>query len=174
MLHLEGYLVQDHELVEQAVRLAKENRLIVSLDLASYNIVEANREFMREIIRDYVDIIFANEEEAKALTGKEPKKALDEISRITRIAVVKTGEKGSLVKQGKETAEIPAIPVRVIDTTGAGDLYASGFLFGLVNGWPLKRCGETGALLAGQVIEVLGAKLKEEQWMEVMGKIMKQ
>ena len=97
-LHIEGYLVQNHELISTAVTLAKKNNLKVSLDLASYNVVEANLDFLREIVEKYVDILFANEEEAKAFTGKEPREALDKIAKMVRIVVVKTGSKGSLIK----------------------------------------------------------------------------
>ncbi len=166
-LHIEGYLVQNHDLIRTAVSLAKENGLTVSLDLASYNVVEANLAFLREIIEKYVDIVFANEEEAKAFTGKEPREALDEISRITGIAVVKTGSKGSLIKSGNEMIKTGVIPVVPVDTTGAGDLYASGFLYGQAHGLSLAKCGEIGALLAGNVIKVIGSKMGKDQWIEI-------
>ena len=164
ILHLEGYLVQDHELVEKAVWLAKKGGLLVSLDLASFNVVEAHRNFLEMIIEKKVDIVFANEDEAKSFTGMEPHAALESLGNLCNIAVVKTGKKGSLIRHGKEKHEIGVIPVTPVDTTGAGDLYASGFLFGLANGLPLKRCGEIGALLAGNVVEEMGAKMTEERW----------
>ena len=166
-LHLEGYLVQNHELVKTALSLAKKNGLTVSLDLASYNVVEENLEFLRDIVGKYVDIVFANEEEAKAFTGKEPLEALDEIAAMTDIAVVKIGSKGSLVKSGKEMVEIWVITVTPVDTTGAGDLYASGFLYGQSLGLSLEKCGELGALLAGNVIGVIGSKMGAEKWAEI-------
>jgi len=167
--HIEGYLVQNHELIRRAVALAKENGLIVSLDLASYNVVEANKEFLQQIISEYVDILFANEEEAKALTGYEPENALTEIGKFVEIAVVKTGGKGSLVKTISEYCEIGVIPVSPIDTTGAGDLYASGFLYGHASGLSLQKCGELGALLAGNVIEFMGSKMSPERWTYLKG-----
>jgi sugar/nucleoside kinase (ribokinase family) len=170
-LHIEGYLVQNHDLIRTAVSLAKENGLTVSLDLASYNIVEENLNFLREIVRRFVDIVFANEEEAKAFTGKEPGEALDEIAGMTRIAIVKTGSKGSLIKSGNEVVEIGVIDVTPVDTTGAGDLYASGFLYGQSKGWSLLKCGETGALMAGHVIEVMGSKMGKEKWMTIRNMI---
>jgi sugar/nucleoside kinase (ribokinase family) len=166
-LHIEGYLGQNHDLIRTAVSLAKENGLTVSLDLASYNVVEANLDFLREIVTKYVDIVFANEEEAKAFTGKEPREALDKIAGMTRIAIVKTGSKGSLIKSGNEMVEIGVIDVTPVDTTGAGDLYASGFLYGQSKGWSLLKCGEAGALLAGHVIEVLGSKMEPNKWIEI-------
>ena len=169
--HIEGYLVQNHELMETAVKMAKENNLTVSIDLPSYNIVEANREFLWDIIDHYVDIVFANEDEAKAIAAKETMEALNEISKICDIAVVKTGSKGSLIKSRKEIIPIGIIPVNLLDTTGAGDLYASGFLYALSTGQSLQKCGETGALLAGNVIEVMGSKMPEERWVSILGQV---
>jgi len=169
--HIEGYLVQNHELIMKAITLAKETGLIVSLDLASYNVVDSNLEFLKGIVREYVDILFANEEEAKSFTGFDPVGALHELGKTVEIAIVKTGSKGSLIKQKDEIFEIGTIPINPVDTTGAGDLYASGFLYGHANGLPLRRCGELGALLAGNVIEFLGAKMSEERWKLVKEKV---
>jgi len=166
--HIEGYLVQNHDLMVTAVKLAKEYNLTVSIDLPSYNMVEANREFLWELIKSHIDIVFANEDEAKAISGKDTMEALDEISKICDIAIVKTGNKGSLIKSGKEIIPIGIIPVNLLDTTGAGDLYASGFLYALSTGKPLQKCGETGALLAGNVIEVMGSKMTEERWIGII------
>jgi sugar/nucleoside kinase (ribokinase family) len=162
--HIEGYLVQNHELIEKAMHLAKENGLLISLDLASYNVVESNLDFLHDIIRKYVDILFANEEEAKSYTGFNPVNALHELGKNVDIAIVKTGNKGSLIKQNNEIVEVGIIQVDPVDTTGAGDLYASGFLYGHANGLSLRRCGELGTLLAGNVIEFIGAKMSRERW----------
>ncbi|MEI7498927.1 MAG: adenosine kinase [Bacteroidota bacterium] len=165
--HIEGYLVQNHGLILRAVEMAKEHGLIVSIDMASYNVVEANKDFLLSIINDYVDIVFANEEEAKALTGLEPEEALHELSKLVKIAIVKTGSSGSLVKSGQEKYNIGVINVKPIDTTGAGDLYASGFLYGLSTGMSLNQCGELGAILAGNVIEFMGSKMSAERWDDI-------
>lgn len=171
ILHIEGYLVQNKELIESALVKAKKLGLKVSIDLASYNIVEDNREFLVSLIENYVDFVFANEEEAKALTGEEPRDALETISTMSEIAVVKIGEKGSLIKKGDEKVEVGIIPVKAVDTTGAGDLYAAGFLFGLISDASLEECGKYGALLAGNVIEQIGAKIPAEKWGKIFEKI---
>ena len=163
-LHIEGYLVQNHELIRTALELAKANGLLVSLDMASYNVVEANLDFLTEMVKKYVDILFANEEEAQVFTGYEPGQALHHISQYCEVAVVKTGKNGSLVKSKELVSEIGIIPVNSIDTTGAGDLYAAGFLYGHSLGWPMQQCGEAGALLAGNIIEEIGAKMPETRW----------
>jgi len=169
--HIEGYLVQNHDLLRKAVKLAKQNGAKISLDLASFDVVEENLGFLNEIIRDYVDIVFANEDEAKSFTGFDPEMALHEISRISEITIVKTGEKGSLVKHQDKVHKISIIEANSIDSTGAGDLYAAGFLYGLSSGLPLEKCGQIGSLLAGKVIEVLGAKMHKGIWQNIIEKV---
>ena len=173
IFHIEGYLVQNHDLIRTAVRLAKESGLKVSIDLASYNVVEDNLDFLNEIIREYVDIVFANEEEARAFTGKEPEAALIHISDHCDIAVVKIGKEGSYIKSGGEIVQVKPRLANCIDTTGAGDLYAAGFLFGLANDYSLEVCGKIGSLVSGNVVEVLGAKMTEEVWGDIHVEIQK-
>jgi sugar/nucleoside kinase (ribokinase family) len=164
LFYVEGYLVQNEALLHKALELAKTAGLTVALDLSSYNVVEAKKEFLQAILEPFVDVVFANEEEALALTGTPPEEALGYLAQKCRIAVVKTGEKGSMVQSGNAVHQIAAIPSTPLDTTGAGDLYASGFLFGLLNEMPLERCGKIGSLLAGNVIRVVGAKMDEQHW----------
>ncbi len=167
VLHVEGYLVHNQKLVETALKIAKLNGLKTSIDLASYNVVATNKEFLKETIRQYVDIVFANEDEAHAITGKNPEKAAEELSLICNIAVVKTGSTGSIIQKGKEQSKVGIVDARCIDTTGAGDLYAAGFLYGLSKNLHLSKCGKIGALLAGKVIEYLGAKIPASGWNEI-------
>ena len=171
LLHIEGYLTQNHELIETAVKMAKSQGLRVSLDMASYNVVESNLEFLKGIIRDYVDIVFANEEEALAYTGKDPENAANELAGQCEIAVVKTGARGSLVKSGDDLYAIDIVPTKVVDTTGAGDLYAAGFLHALHKGMPLRKCGMAGAILSGKVISCIGAKIPSEAWPGIITEI---
>jgi len=167
-LHLEGYLVLNQLLVLQALEYAKQLRMTVSLDLASYNVVESNLTFLNRIIQDKVDIVFANEDEARVFTGEaDPRKALDRLSQLCDTAVVKTGDKGSLVKHKGITYEVGIIPVQCLDSTGAGDLYAAGFLYGMANQLSPDACGKAGALLAGKVIENAGAKISGSSWVYI-------
>ncbi len=173
MLHIEGYLVQNHDLLKTALKLAKSAGLKVSLDLASFNVVEDNLDFLKEMVKNYVDIVFANEEEAKAFTGMSPKNALNEIARISDISVVKIGSKGSMIKQGDTIVNIEPIKARLVDTTGAGDIYASGFLWGYLNGLGFEKAGYAGSLLASSVIEVIGAKFNENKWKDIKKRLFK-
>lgn len=165
--HIEGYLLQNHKLIEQALMYAKENNLIISLDFASFNVVEENLEFLKKITKKYVDVVFANEDEARAFTGESPEKALDIISNMCDIAVVKIGDKGSLIKRNNKVYKVGIIKANRLDTTGAGDLYAAGFLFGLLNNLSMDKCGEIGSVLSGKVIEVVGAKMNADIWKEI-------
>lgn len=167
LLHIEGYLVQNHELMLRAMDLAKQFGLNISLDLASFNVVEQNIDFLQNIIDKYVDIVFANEEEAKAFTGCEPEEALLKIAEKCKIAIVKVGKKGSLISSEGETYKVGIINAAAIDTTGAGDLYAAGFLYGITSGKNMEQCGKIGAILSGNVVEVLGAKIPADRWAEI-------
>lgn len=165
--HIEGYLVQNHALIERAVELAKEKGLKVTLDMASYNVVEENLEFLKGLLEKYVDVVFANEEEAKSFAGKEPEEALMHFSELCEIAVVKTGRTGSMVKSGDSKHIIQPIRANSIDTTGAGDLYAAGFIYGLIKGYPFEKCGDIGSVMAGKTIEMIGPKMDKAKWNEV-------
>lgn len=124
---------------------------------------------LRRIRNKYVDIVFANEEEAKAFTGKEdPKEALELISKKCSIAIVKVGGNGSYIRKGTEEIKVEAIPVKkVIDTTGAGDYFASGFLYGLTCGYSLEKCAKIGSILSGNVIQIVGTTIPGERWDEI-------
>lgn len=166
ILYLEGYLIFNMNLVEQACRLAKENNMTVAIDLSSFNVVRDMLPHFRKVIEKYVDIIFANEEEARAFTGLEAREALDELASKCEIAIVKVGADGSWIKRGEEVLKVDALKVTPVDTTGAGDLYASGFFYGYSHGFSLDKCGLFGSILAGKVIEVVGARMPAAKWAE--------
>ncbi len=167
-LYIEGYLLQDHDLIVRAMRLAKEAGLQICLDMASYNVVEAERDFFDMLITKYVDIVFANESEARAYTGKNPQEALQEIASKCSIVVIKTGKDGSLIKKGTEEIQVNPLPVKkVVDTTGAGDFYAAGFLYGLTCGYSLEKCAQISTILAGHVIQTVGTALTKKKWNEI-------
>ncbi len=167
-LYIEGYLLQDHDLMLRAVQLAKEEGLQVCLDMASYNVVEAERDFFDQLIVKYVEIVFANESEALAYTGKAPHEALEEIASKCSIAVVKTGKEGSLVKKGTEVIQLLSCPIdNVLDTTGAGDFYAAGFMYGLTCGYSLEKCVQISTILATAVIQEVGTTLPAKKWDEI-------
>jgi len=172
---LEGYLVQNHELVRKSLNLAKQAGLVIAMDLSSYNVVEENLDFLRESVKKYVDIVFANEEEAYLFTGeKDPRKAILILSKLCKTAIVKIGSRGSLIiDEHKTKYEIDPFKVDLVDTTGAGDFYASGFFYGLNKNLSIEKCGIIGSLLASKVVEVVGANLSESKWDEMKSEIKK-
>ena len=170
-LYVEGYLVQDHRLIETILHTGQEAGLEVIIDLSSYNVVEQNRDFLEHLITHYVDIVFANEEEAFAYTGLQPEEAVKRIASLCDIAIVKTGKKGSLVAGGDEILTINPVSANAIDTTGAGDSYSAGFIYGLSRGLTLRQCGDIASLVAAKTVEVMGAKIPEEEWPELLLKV---
>ena len=170
--HIEGYLVQNQALIRRAVEMAREAGCIISLDMASYNVVESNEAFLHDIVDKYVDIVFANETESKAFTKlADPRDALLEISRHCRIAVVKVGKDGSWVRSGDDEHFIAPWPANPLDATGAGDTYAAGFLYAHALGMPLKVCGEVGSIIAAKVVEVIGTKIDIPRWRDAKKEI---
>ena len=169
-LYIEGFMVQSHSVIRHAIKLAKQCGLKVAIDLASYNVVLENRAFLLDIVDKYVDIIFANEQEAAAFSGEqEAEKALEFIAARCELAIVKVGTRGALIKQaGQEAMHVGIMAAaKRVDTTGAGDFYAAGFMSGLCQGLDLRQCGTIGAITAGKVIEVVGTTFGEEAWKEI-------
>ncbi|MCQ2145708.1 MAG: adenosine kinase [Bacteroidales bacterium] len=170
--HIEGYLVQNQALIRRAVEMAHEAGCIISIDMASYNVVESNNAFLHDIVDKYVDIVFANETESRAFTKiDDPVEALREISKHCKIAIVKVGKDGSWVRSGEEEHFIPAWPAESVDATGAGDTYAAGFLYGHSLDMPLKVCGEIGSIIAAKVVEVIGTKIDIPRWRDAKKEI---
>lgn len=166
-IYIEGYLVQSHELIERTVDEARRAGLLVCLDMASFNIVEADRDFFARLLTK-TDIVFANEEEARAFTGKDADEALDELARICRVAVVKVGARGAMARSGNETARVPAGDApRVVDTTAAGDYFSAGFLYAHALGRSLTDCLTAGTVLANEIVQVVGTKLPADTWAKI-------
>lgn len=162
ILHIEGYQLEDKNLREvsiHAMKFAKENKVKISIDLADPGVVTRNKEDIRKMVAEYANIVFANEEEANAFTGKSGEEALNEIATISEIAIVKLGKEGSLVKKGNDVYTIKGVLAKAVDTTGAGDMYAAGFLYGLTHEHNLKICGDLGSYFAAKVVQQIGARL---------------
>ncbi len=161
--YLEGYLFDRPEAQEaywKASRIAHDADRRVALTLSDTFCVERHKEAWRSLVADQVDILFANEGEAMALYGVDSlDAALDHVKGDVEIGAVTCGPKGSLVVHDGEVIEIPAHPAdRVVDTTGAGDLYAAGFLFGYTAGKPLEHCGRLGSMAATAVLGHTGPR----------------
>ncbi len=168
-VHLEGYLLFNPELILKTMQCAKQAGCTISLDLGSFEIVNASRELLSSLLKDYVDIAFANELEAEAFAGtKDMHAALDKLLQNCPIAAVKLGSKGALVKDAQSKHEVDAVfAEKVIDSTGAGDLWAAGFLYGFVKELPLQTCGRMGALVGSHAVRHIGSSLTEQTWKEL-------
>tara|TARA_B100000902_G_scaffold221829_1_gene210806 strand:- start:1626 stop:2642 length:1017 start_codon:yes stop_codon:yes gene_type:complete len=162
-LYLEGYL-WDSDLAKnaflEASKLAKESETKIILSLSDSFCVDRHRESFLELIDNYVDIVFCNESEVLSLFKENDfqtcKKSL---SALCELVIITLGNKGSLVINKGDSEEIkPFILGKIIDTTGAGDLYAGGFIHGLINNYSIKKCGEIGSLCAGHIITQLGSR----------------
>lgn len=163
VVYLEGYLFDRPEAksaFRQASKIAKTAGRKVALTLSDSFCVERHRAEFLDLIRGEVDILFANESEIMALYRVQ---AFEDAARLAKgdceLAVLTRSAKGSLVLSGEKAVSIAPEPVqRVVDTTGAGDLYAAGFLFGLTAGKPLDACGRLGSLAAAEIISHIGAR----------------
>ena len=166
IVHVEGYLLFNPELILKVLETARQAGASVSLDLASFNVVEESHELVEHIVESFVDILIANEDEARAFTGhKNEARAIEALAQKAQIAVLKVGERGSFIACDNQIIPIHAeTGAAVVDTTGAGDLWAAGFLYGLVNGYALKRCGELGSACGYEVCQVVGANIPEAGW----------
>jgi sugar/nucleoside kinase (ribokinase family) len=172
-VYIEGYLVFNHDLITACAKSAKAAGVKIAIDLSSFNVVEANLDFLKDLIENYVDIVFANEEEAKSFTGLEPEAALHEIAKNCELSIVKVGKEGSMIKYDGQVTRVGVIPAKAVDTTGAGDAYAAGFFYGLSKGYSMEICGKIAALISGKVVEVMGPNLPDEKWAEMKEEIEK-
>ena len=159
---LEGYLFDRPEAKEaywKASRVAHEAGRRVALTLSDTFCVERHRGEWRELVREQVDILFANEHEALSLYEVDTfEEALAAARDDVEIAIITRGPAGSVVARGDEVAAIDAHPVEVVDTTGAGDLYAAGFLYGFTQGRSMAECGQLGSIAASAVLGHTGAR----------------
>ena len=163
ILYLEGYLFdppQAQQAFHAAAGLAHAAGAKVALTLSDPFCVDRHRAAFRDLVERHVDILFANEVEIRALYQASTfDDALQQVRRHTAVAALTRSERGSVVVAGDEIHVIDAHPVKaVVDTTGAGDLYAAGFMFGLSRGLGLAACGRLGSLAAGEVISHVGAR----------------
>ncbi|HSW38562.1 MAG TPA: adenosine kinase [Acidobacteriota bacterium] len=166
LVHVEGYLLFNEQLMRAVLEAAKAADVPVSLDLASFTVVDANQALVRELVRRYVTVLLSNEDEARSYTGTaDEDAALGIMSEDVQCAALKVGKRGSRVRiDGKTTVIPPAGSGDAVDTTGAGDLWASGFLYGLINGKPIEECGRIASLCGYEVCRVKGAHIPDDRW----------
>ena len=173
-IHIEGYLLFNPDLMMHILKCAEEASVSVSLDLASFEVVQASSAILPEILHDYVDIVFANEEEAAAFTGlkDEYPEMAKELAKYCDTAAVKVGARGAYIAQLDEVMKIePVLADKVVDTTGAGDLWAAGFLHGWSNELDTAQAAKIGSILGAAIVQVQGSVLPSDTWDSIMHKI---
>jgi sugar/nucleoside kinase (ribokinase family) len=169
VVHIEGYLLFNPDLIQTALTAAKEAGALISMDLASFTVVEQSKELLEKLVAKYVDILMANEDEASVFTGQSNENlAFKALSERANIAVLKVGPRGSHISHAGESVDVKSMGDGTArDTTGAGDLWAAGFLFGLVNGYSLEKCGKLGSACGYEVCQVIGAHIPDEGWTRI-------
>ncbi|PIE61736.1 MAG: adenosine kinase [Desulfobacterales bacterium] len=166
---IEGYLLFNTELMLASVKAAKTAGARIALDLASFEVVNAAKDILPNLIKEYVDILIANEDEAYAYTGhKDETKALNALCENMTYAVLKLGERGSWISKNDEITRIqPVKGARAVDTTGAGDLWAAGFLYGIAHGFSIEKAGQLASTCGYEVCQVMGAHISDAVWKKI-------
>ncbi|MDR2731727.1 MAG: adenosine kinase [Fibromonadaceae bacterium] len=175
VLYLEGYLAYDPSTLLHCVNVAKNCGLEIAFDCGSFGVIKDCRFIIDKLIEDQsIDILIANEDEAQALTSVEEELACMEMAKMAKIAIVKLGKKGSVIGTKDEIFNVKSKDAQAIDTTGAGDLWASGFLYGYLNDWSIGKCGEFASATASEVVQVMGPNIPDagyERLIEIRNKI---
>jgi sugar/nucleoside kinase (ribokinase family) len=169
IVHIEGYLLFNPDLMAAVLSSARRAGALISLDLASFTVVAANRQRLMRIAEEYVDILIANEDEARTFTGlADEQRAIKTLAAKAPLVILKVGPRGSYIAHDDQIIAVePLKGPPAVDTTGAGDLWAAGFLYGLVNNLPLETCGALGSACGFEVVQVVGASIPDEGWERV-------
>ncbi|MEM7600443.1 MAG: adenosine kinase [Verrucomicrobiota bacterium] len=174
-VHLEGYLAFNRDLKQRILESAKEAGCTISMDLASFEVVKASDGVLRNWLENYIDIVFANEDEASAFfpeLGQDYEAMARHFADLCSIAAVKLGKDGSLIASEGEVHRVePIVIPQAIDTTGAGDYWAGGFLHAWLQGKSLPECGRYGSILGAEVVQILGASLHDDRWEALNGEL---
>ncbi|MGF1452703.1 MAG: adenosine kinase [Opitutales bacterium] len=174
LAHIEGYLLFNPDLMKQVVKCAKEAGCEISLDLASFEVVNAAGADLLKMLEDNIDIVFANEDEAKAVypaEGEDYERMARLLAGHCKIAAVKLGKDGALIASGEELVRVEADVVKAVDTTGAGDYWAGGFLHGYLQGKSLAECGRLGSKMGAAIVQVMGAALPDQHWQKIRAEV---
>jgi len=164
LLYVTGYLLLGGPMVAatwEAMDVARAAGVPIALDVADPFVVGIVKDALWKVLREYASMAFLNAEEAVALTGLDPEQALDTVSETVDLTVVKLGAKGSLIRHQGQTIRIAPHLIDAVDTTGAGDAYAAGFLYGWLHEWPLGHAGDLGSRVASHTVRQMGAVCRD-------------
>jgi len=165
ILHLEGYLFEPDNLREvcyRSMKKAKEHGVLISIDLSDPALVLRIKDVFNDVTANFADIIFANEEEASAFTGAKDMEALNLLSNHSLVSVVKLGPKGSLIKSGGKVIKVDVVSADVVNTNGAGDMYAAGLLYGITSGKSIELCGKMASYAASLAVSSSFARVEKK------------
>ena len=172
LLYAEGYRAFNADCFKKSFTLARSLGVETALDFSSFGVVDACRGTFDELFAaGMIDIIIANEDEAFAYAGVKEEAALDVLAGKAKVAVVKIGKRGALIAKDGKVTRVQAGAAKAIDTTGAGDLWASGFLYGYMNGWDMESSGNLGSVVSNEVVQVMGAQIPEDGWKRILATI---
>lgn len=166
-LHITGYLFTGGSVGDAAMEAmdrALHAGTRISLDVGDTFVIDHFRDTVAHVIRRYADAVFLNEEEASHLIGGgDAALALHEVGQWADTVIVKLGKRGSLVRHEGLVYPVEAHAVAAVDTTGAGDAYAGGFLFGLTRGWPIHACGRLASAVAAMTVGQVGGVIRDQE-----------
>jgi len=161
LTHIDSFQFEIGNDLEKAMELS---HCKISFNLGNRETAEKYREKILLFLRKHADIVFGNEEEIEALTGLPSERGCMRLQQLGLIAVMTRGKKGCFIAHENGCLSVPGYPAKMVDATGAGDLFASGFLFGYLRGRPLVRCAAMGNLLGAAIVEVIGTEIPESKW----------
>lgn len=173
--HVEGYLVFNRALADAVLAAARAAGCTTSLDLSSFEVVHASRDWLSSQFRKGIDVVFANEDEIRALYQDSHSSYADLAQRLAAqgvIAAVKVGKDGAWIAQDGALHQIAPVAVAdVVDTNGAGDAWAAGFLFGYLRGWPLPNCGALASLIGAETVMHMGPIIPDAHWQLLLPRV---
>jgi sugar/nucleoside kinase (ribokinase family) len=175
--HIEGYLVFNQALADAVLAAARTAGCTTSLDLASFEVVNASRDWLLGQLKRGIDVVFANEDEIRALfqdKRSDYSTLARRLAELGVLAAVKVGKDGAWIARGDELHRITAVPpAEVVDTNGAGDAWAAGFLYGHLKGWPLPTAGALASLLGSETVSYMGPLIPPAEFRSLKNKITK-
>ena len=154
--------------LKEAMEKARESGTRIVFDAADpFAVTRHHGEFLH-LIENHFDVVLANREEARLIFDEEdPGRCADRLAELCDTAIIKDGPRGSVIRQGGKTWKIPVNPVTAVDTTGAGDIYAAGYLYGLCRGWETPRAGKFASYLASRIVTVTGAQFEKDELLRI-------
>jgi sugar/nucleoside kinase (ribokinase family) len=174
--HIEGYLVFNQSLCDRVLESARAAGCSISLDLSSFEVVNASRPWIFRQLGAGIDVVFANEDEIRALYPGDPAPYPELARKLAShgvVAAVKLGAEGSWIARGAELVRNePARVSRVLDTNGAGDAWAAGFLYGFLTGKTLQESGAIGSIMGAETVQHIGPLIPDDAWPEVRRRIL--